>query len=925
MIIYLIKLKALIMKKFTLILIASIGISFSLSAQTAGDYRSVGNGNWNDPTKWERYNGSTWVSTTTYPGQNSGSGAVTIKILNEIMLTATVPNPIASLLIDQLYDYPAEGSVVSQNGIVVFSSENPVSLRVSGDVAIHGELRIDDQNGTKTHTLFVGAYFEVGTPIYDIGCGGQMIPATFQTIDQDDKLGVVFTGSTWINTGPNGITFQDVTFDGTGFSVTYPVYIKGTATFINGIVGISNNLYGGQNCTLASGFNGEMVFYDGATVSGASNASFVEGWWVSKVGDDPFTFPIGGGNVYAPLTISAPASQTASVQAYYQRTNASEIGTISDPGLFSVSSCELWWLNAYGLNNNLDVTISWSAASSCGSSPYIANVSEVTLARFSDQGWSSHGGSGIGTPTNGSVTWNGVNNFGFFTFGNLDACNAPWEGSVTNITSNSAILNWSVANGAVGYDVDYKKYNSSEWINATTSTASTSVTLSGLSALTNYTWRVRSKCSSGSSSYRQAQFTTITDCGTPSGLSATNISPSSVALSWTSVTGAVSYELQYKLSYGSTWTSVAGIISLPTYNLSGLWPVETYDWRVRANCSSSPSVYIQGQFQTANPCATPTGLVTSNITSSSVTLNWNAVPNNSQFNVQYKQSNSSVWVNAVAGFTYLTYQLAGLSASTSYDWRVIAHCYYAPTYTLYGSYAAHASFTTLQTPPPPPPVCYDVYESNNSSNQAKAISFGNAISAGIASTTDIDWFKVTTPNNSNTNLEVTLSSLPADYDLYVYNKSLKLIGSSTNSGTSNEVVIFNSSARKATYYIKVVGKNGAYNSQCYNLLAQVSSSARSASGKSDPANKVTGISDKQLLYPNPASEFVMLHFNSIEEGPVNVEIFNTAGQLVKKSAIKITKGYNQVKISVNDIRQGIYLLSINKGELNIIRKFVITR
>jgi hypothetical protein len=138
-------------------------------------------------------------------------------------------------------------------------------------------------------------------------------------------------------------------------------------------------------------------------------------------------------------------------------------------------------------------------------------------------------------------------------------------------------------------------------------------------------------------------------------------------------------------------------------------------------------------------------------------------------------------------------------------------------------------------------------------------------------------------------------------------------------------VIFNSSARKATYYIKVVGKNGAYNSQCYNLLAQVSSSARSASGKSDPANKVTGISDKQLLYPNPASEFVMLHFNSIEEGPVNVEIFNTAGQLVKKSAIKITKGYNQVKISVNDIRQGIYLLSINKGELNIIRKFVITR
>ena len=63
------------MKKLILILIASIGINFYLSAQSAGDYRSVGNGNWNDPTKWETYNGSSWVSAATYPGQNPGTGA----------------------------------------------------------------------------------------------------------------------------------------------------------------------------------------------------------------------------------------------------------------------------------------------------------------------------------------------------------------------------------------------------------------------------------------------------------------------------------------------------------------------------------------------------------------------------------------------------------------------------------------------------------------------------------------------------------------------------------------------------------------------------------------------------------------------------------------------------------------------------------
>jgi hypothetical protein len=200
------------------------------------------------------------------------------------------------------------------------------------------------------------------------------------------------------------------------------------------------------------------------------------------------------------------------------------------------------------------------------------------------------------------------------------------------------------------------------------------------------------------------------------------------------------------------------------------------------------------------------------------------------------------------------------------------------------------------------------------------------ISAGISSPADVDWFKITTPNNNNTSLVVTINNLAADYDLYIYDKRLRLVNSSTVAGTTNEEVTFNSTTRKTTYYIKVIGKNGAYNTvQCYNLLVLVSSNATSASGKSVPANEVTGFSGKQSLYPNPASEFVHLRFNSTVEERVNVQIFNTAGQLIKISAIKITKGYNEVKIAVNDINQGIYLLRISTGELNMTKKFVIAR
>src|SRR6187549_2386288 len=96
-VIHFINFKALIMKKFLSVLIASILISYTVLAQSSGDYRSIGSGNWNDATKWETYNGSSWASTTSYPGQNTGTGAVTIMIFHEIKITASVPHPVASI------------------------------------------------------------------------------------------------------------------------------------------------------------------------------------------------------------------------------------------------------------------------------------------------------------------------------------------------------------------------------------------------------------------------------------------------------------------------------------------------------------------------------------------------------------------------------------------------------------------------------------------------------------------------------------------------------------------------------------------------------------------------------------------------------------------------------------------------------------
>ena len=68
-----------------------------------------------------------------------------------------------------------------------------------------------------------------------------------------------------------------------------------------------------------------------------------------------------------------------------------------------------------------------------------------------------------------------------------------------------------------------------------------------------------------------------------------------------------------------------------------------------------------------------------------------------------------------------------------------------------------------------------------------------------------------------------------------------------------------------------------------------------------------------------------LNFNSATEGLVNIQIVNSLGQLVKQRPVNIIKGHNQFKMQVADIKPGMYILRINKGDLNITRKFVIAR
>ena len=78
--------------------------------------------------------------------------------------------------------------------------------------------------------------------------------------------------------------------------------------------------------------------------------------------------------------------------------------------------------------------------------------------------------------------------------------------------------------------------------------------------------------------------------GHTTGLNSSSITNTSATVSWTAVPGAVTYNLQWKASSSSTWTTVNGITATSS-DLTGLTEVTTYQFQVQTVCSAGSSSY----------------------------------------------------------------------------------------------------------------------------------------------------------------------------------------------------------------------------------------------------------------------------------------------------------------------------------------------
>ena len=114
-------------------------------------------------------------------------------------------------------------------------------------------------------------------------------------------------------------------------------------------------------------------------------------------------------------------------------------------------------------------------------------------------------------------------------------------------------------------------------------------------------------------------------CSSPGGLTASAITNTSATIAWTAVSGAVSYDVDYKAATSATWINAATATTATSVGLTGLTLGTTYDYRVRTNCASSSSAYSAAQFTTTGTttCASTLDNSTNGTISGAATIPFN--------------------------------------------------------------------------------------------------------------------------------------------------------------------------------------------------------------------------------------------------------------------------------------------------------------
>lgn len=228
--------------------------------------------------------------------------------------------------------------------------------------------------------------------------------------------------------------------------------------------------------------------------------------------------------------------------------------------------------------------------------------------------------------------------------------------SVSNVSYTSLNLAWNSVSGASSYII------TNTTTGATYKVSGTSTTITGLTPASGYAFNIKSVDANNNASVASSSVSATTKTvGVPTNLSASNITYTSLDLTWTAVNDVNSYVVT------NTTTGTEYAVEGTSLSITGLTPATAYSFKIKSKYSSEfYSLESSLMSATTKTIGVPTNLSASNIGYGSASLSWNAVADAESYCVVNVTTNDTIKLAAT------TLELEGLSQSTTYQIKVAA-------------------------------------------------------------------------------------------------------------------------------------------------------------------------------------------------------------------------------------------------------------
>jgi hypothetical protein len=225
---------------------------------------------------------------------------------------------------------------------------------------------------------------------------------------------IIFAGTTNQTLSGAATDWGNIQFNNAaGFTLGSKITVGGAITFTNGLVVTTKTNI--------------LSLTQTATVSGASNVSFVNGP-VKKItaSTAAFTFPTGNKTTYRPMSIIPTSTVKTTWTVQYFLKKFSNTTSFTAP-ITSVSTKEYWTVVRNTGTSNASLTLNWGTGSG------FTDTLGLVAASYNGTSWTNAGKtSSSGTAAAGSITSGVASAFTAFTFGRINGKTLQTESLIVN-------------------------------------------------------------------------------------------------------------------------------------------------------------------------------------------------------------------------------------------------------------------------------------------------------------------------------------------------------------------------------------------------------------------------------------------------------------------------------------------------------------